>query len=73
MVILHQNRTSIFNFDNIESLYVDDNLIMVEFLNGNSRAVCAKYASAERAEEIFSQIIETMLKRKVDVVPFPAE
>ena len=57
MIIVSQDKTEIINFDNVNCLYIINNIVIINIDYVGSIAI-ARYETEERAKEILLQIIE---------------
>ena len=61
MIIVNQDKDNIINFDNIKSIWIDDNVLdktdtMFEIYADDE--FIAEYSTEERAKEVLQEIIE---------------
>lgn len=69
MIIILNDKSGIVNFDSLTCFGVKKNTLVGVT---NSEALpLATYDTKERAKEVMSEIIDTIMKRRVDVIPLP--
>lgn len=68
MIIVNQDRTSIYNFNNIKSIdVIEDTINVTDNILSNSGMEIAKYKTEERAKEVLEEIIKsTTVKQVID-------
>lgn len=59
MIIVNQDRTSIYNFNNIKSIdVIEDTINVTDNILSNSGMEIAKYKTEERAKEVLKELIQ---------------
>ena len=65
MIIVSQDRKSIYNFDNVKSIDILGNEIYItDDILADEGACIAKYAAEEKAKEVLEEIIKAYIESK---------
>lgn len=70
MIIIHADRNAVTNFDNARMLELAGCAINA-ILSDARLARLAVYDTEERAQEVFTEILNEMTHRRVDIISMP--